>query len=98
MADESEGERQARLKAEVAALPRDVQEHLGRRLRAALQTPDARPSFLGDTNLPPEFERLVRRLEAGERGQRGQRQGYEAVKQAHKDLGDLGLGGGPGKR
>ena len=95
MADESEGERQARLKAEVAALPRDVQEHLGRRLRAALQTPDARPSFLGDTNLPPEFERLVRRLEAGERGQR---QGYEAVKQALKDLGDLGLGGGPGKR
>jgi hypothetical protein len=86
MADEGEGERRARLKEEVAALPREVQEHLGRRLRTALQAEDGKPSFLGDTNLPPEFERIVRRLEAGARGER---QGYEAVKRA---LGDLDFG------
>lgn len=62
-----------------AALPRDVQEHLGRRLRTALRLEEERPAFLGETNVPPQFEPLVRRLEAGERGER---QGYEAVKRA----------------
>ena len=66
-------------KRDGAGLSRDVQEHLGRRLRTALEVEQAKPAFLGDPSLPPEFERLVRRLEAGERGQR---QGYEAVKRA----------------
>ena len=61
------------------ALPRDVQEHLGRRLRTALQVEEKKPAFLGDTNVPPQFEPYLRRLEAGERGER---QGYEAVKRA----------------
>lgn len=71
-------------------LPRDVQEHLGRRLRTALRVEDEKPAFLGETNLPPQFEPLVRRLEAGERGER---QGYEAVKRALIDapLEDTGL-------
>lgn len=62
-----------------AGLPRDVQEHLGRRLRTELQIEAEKPSFLGDANLPPQFEPLVRKLEAG---QQGERQGYEAVKRA----------------
>jgi hypothetical protein len=61
------------------ALPRDVQEHLGRRLRTALRVEDEKPAFLGETNVPPQFEPLVRKLEASERGER---QGYEAVKRA----------------
>lgn len=66
-------------KRDGAALPREVQEHLGRRLRTALDIEPGQPAFLGDSNIPPELDGLVRRLEAGERGQR---QGYEAVKRA----------------
>ena len=62
-----------------AALPRDIQEQIGRRLRTELRQDDAKPSYLGETALPPQFEPLVRKLEASERGQR---QGYEAVKAA----------------
>lgn len=62
-----------------AGLPRDVQEHLGRRLRTQLKIEADTPTFLGETSVPPQFEPLVRRLEAGERGER---QGYEAVKRA----------------
>ena len=69
-------------KASGAALPRDVQEHLGRRLRKELQVEVEKPAFLGESSVPPQFEPLVRRLEAGERGER---QGYEAVKRAIVD-------------
>ncbi|MDB5592913.1 hypothetical protein [Enterovirga sp.] len=62
-----------------ATLPRDVQEHLGRRLRTQLRVEEAPPTFLGETSVPAQFEPLVRRLEAGERGER---QGYEAVRRA----------------
>ena len=75
----SDGKPDEDAKREGVALPREVQEHLGRRLRTALEIETAKPAFLGDASLPPEFDRLVRRLEAGERGQR---QGYEAVKRA----------------
>lgn len=60
-------------------LPRDVQEHLGRRLRTELHSEADKPSFLGESAVPPQFESLVRKLEAGEQGER---QGYEAVKRA----------------
>lgn len=60
-------------------LPREVQEHLGRRLRTALHVEADKPAFLGETSVPPELEPLVRRLEASERGER---QAYEAVKRA----------------
>ncbi len=65
-----------------AALPRDVQEALGRRLRTELRVEAEKPRFLGESSVPPQFEPLVRRLEAGERGER---QGYEAVKRAIVD-------------
>lgn len=62
-----------------AALPRDIQEHIGRRLRTELHVAEAKPTFLGETTVPAQFEPLVRKLESGERRQR---QGYEAVKAA----------------
>ena len=62
-----------------AALPREIQEHLGRRLRSELHTEADKPTFLGEPTVPPQFEPLVRKLEAGEGGER---QGYEAVKRA----------------
>ena len=68
------------------ALPREVQEHLGRQLRATLRTPEAAPAFLGDTALPPQFERHIRRLRIHERGVQ---RGYDAVRDA------LGLPDGP---
>ena len=66
-------------------LPRDVQEHLGRRLRSQLKVEEAKPAYLGETSVPPQFDSLVRRLEAGERGER---QGYEAVKAALDPVAD----------
>ena len=62
-----------------AALPRDIQEHIGRRLRSELHTEADKPTFLGEPSVPPQFEPLVRKLEASEGGER---QGYEAVKRA----------------
>ena len=62
-----------------SSLPRDIQEHLGRRLRTELHIEADKPAFLGESTVPPELETLVRKLEAGENGER---QGYEAVKRA----------------
>ena len=64
---------------EEAALTRDIQERIGQRLRSEFQVEAEKPTFLGESSVPPQFESLVRRLEAGERGER---QGYEAVKNA----------------
>lgn len=57
-------------------LPSDVQEHLGRRLRSTYTVEAAKPAFLGDTALPPQFERYVRQLENAERSSR---EGLKAV-------------------
>lgn len=62
-----------------SGLPRDIQEHLGRRLRTELHIEAEKPSFLGESTVPPQLESLVRKLEAGESTER---QGYEAVKRA----------------
>ena len=76
---EHDGDDAAGGRRDGAGLPRDVQEHLGRRLRTELRIETDAPTFLGESSVPPQFEPLVRRLEAGERGER---QGYEAVKRA----------------
>lgn len=68
-------------------LSRDVQEHLGRRLRTEFRVEAEKPAYLGESTVPPQFEPLVRRLEAGARGER---QGYEAVKRAIVDGQDDG--------
>lgn len=83
MPDEPEHPTDA-VQADGAGLPRDVQEHLGRRLRAALEVEAEKPAFLGDSNLPPRFEHLVRKLEAAETSER---QAYEAVRRALEEPG-----------
>ena len=50
-----------------APLPRPIQEHLGRQLRSVYNEATPKPAFLGDSDLPPQFERLIRRIETSER-------------------------------
>ena len=81
-----------------AALPRPIQELLGKQLRTtySAETPD-KPAYLGDPVLPIEFELLLQRLEASERQRyraMAHDQGVEAVERALRDL--LGDGGGQG--
>jgi hypothetical protein len=49
------------------ALPRPIQEHIGRQLRSAYNADAQRPAYLGDPAVPPQFERLIRRIELGEK-------------------------------
>jgi hypothetical protein len=62
-----------------APLPKPVQEHLGRQLRSAYNAKAERPAFLGDPAVPPQFERLIRRIEVSEKVREI---GVEAVRQA----------------
>lgn len=48
------------------ALPEDVREYLGRKLRSEFQLQGAKPAFLGDDNLPPQFSQLIRQIERRE--------------------------------
>lgn len=75
-------------------LPREVQEHLGRKLRTELRVDEGQPQFLGDTALPPKFDNLIRQIEAGEQGQR---QGFDAVRNALVAGMKRGRGGRDGK-
>lgn len=49
------------------ALAPEVREHLARKLRAEYEVQADKPAYLGDTALPPQFERYVRKLETRER-------------------------------
>jgi len=49
-----------------AALPRPVQEHLARQLRAAYVETQDKPAFLGDPALPPAFDDQLYALRSGE--------------------------------
>jgi hypothetical protein len=62
-------------------LPKNVQEHLGRQLRSTYNAKAERPTFLGDPAVPPQFERLIRRIEVSEKVREI---GVEAVRQALK--------------
>jgi hypothetical protein len=66
---------------EEAALPRPVQEHLARQLRAEYHRTEDKPAFLGDPVVPPAFDEHLQRLEAKEREIIGER-GLEAVEAA----------------
>ena len=61
------------------ALPKPIQEHLGRQLRSAYNAQAEKPAFLGDPVVPPQFERLIRRIEVSEKVREI---GVEAVRQA----------------
>jgi hypothetical protein len=60
-------------------LPKPIQEHLGRQLRSTYNAEADRPAFLGDPAIPPQFERLIRRIAIGEKVHEF---GVEAVRQA----------------
>jgi hypothetical protein len=62
-----------------SGLTRPVQEHLGQQLRTTYQVMDEKPAFLGDTNVPPELEASLQRLETREKIRH---QGLEAVRTA----------------
>jgi hypothetical protein len=66
------------------ALPRPVQEHLARQLRAEYHRTEDKPAFLGDPAVPAAFDEHLLRLEAKEREIIGER-GLEAVEAALLD-------------
>ena len=72
--------------ADEAVLPRDIQEHLGRQLRSALRDPSEKPAYLGDPGTPSQFDRLISRMESGERIHE---RAVQAVGKALDDLGGL---------
>lgn len=45
----------------------EIREHLARKLRAEYSLEADKPAFLGDTALPPQFERYVQKLRTIER-------------------------------
>jgi hypothetical protein len=67
-----------------AVLPRPVQEHLARQLRAEYHRTEDKPAFLGDPVVPPAFDEHLHRMEAKEREKIGER-GLEAVEAALLD-------------
>jgi hypothetical protein len=60
------------------ALPQEVREHLGRRLRSELRVEAEKPAFLGDDALPTKFAGLVRQIE---RREMSLQKGVEAIRQ-----------------
>ncbi|WP_187144492.1 hypothetical protein [Microvirga massiliensis] len=73
-----------------AALPRPVQEHLARQLRAAYHERQEKPAFLGDAALPREFDDYLYRLWSSETAHRRRRAGacgLAAVQAALKGVG-----------
>jgi len=81
--------RETRARSNVPPLPRSVQEHLGRELRADYFERGNRPQYLGDLALPLEFDPYLYRLEQKERAFRIMRireQGARAVTDALSDL------------
>jgi hypothetical protein len=68
-----------------AALPRPVQEHLARQLRAEYHRTEDKPAFLGDPAVPPVFDEPLRRLEEKHR-ERVHDRAVEAVEAALADV------------
>lgn len=78
-----------RTHSNVPPLPRSVQDHLGRELRAHCFEREDRPKYLGDPALPLEFDPYLYRPEQKERASRIVRireQGTLAVADALSDL------------
>jgi hypothetical protein len=68
-----------------APLPPPVQEHLAQQLRATYQVMAAKPAYLGDPVLPPEFDRHLTELDLRERTalrEKAHNLGVEAVEAA----------------
>lgn len=70
-------------------LPRPVQEHLGRKLRAQLYEVGEKPSYLGDPVIPREFDPLIEQLAKRDRARAADQAGlagYQAVAAALMDF------------
>ena len=83
-----------------SSLPRPLQEHLAQQLRSAYHELSDKPAFLGDPNLPVEFEYHLARLEAVERDrliEKIRSEGLEAVRAALEEIVARPLGGGPAR-
>ena len=65
-------------------IDKPVQERLGRELRVTYGAIEAKPAFLGDPALPPQFDEPVRRFQ---RAQKAHETGVAAVERALADLG-----------
>jgi len=75
-----------------SGLPRPVQEHLARQLRAVYGAEQGPPAFLGDPGLPVGFEEPLGKLIESERFRARQRAsacGLEAVRRALESSGGL---------
>ncbi|HYF56563.1 MAG TPA: hypothetical protein VEA41_20080 [Salinarimonas sp.] len=68
-----------RTKRTYAVLDAAARERLGRELRTALDADEAKPAFLGDPALPPDFDEPVRRLH---RARKAHETGVAAVERA----------------
>lgn len=91
MSDETE--RAARRGGNQPPLPRLVQEHLGRKLRAELYETGDKPQYLGDPAMPREFDPLIEEIVKKERARvsdRAQQAGYQAVASALKEFQEAG--------
>jgi hypothetical protein len=70
------------------ALPKSVQDHLGRELRTVLQEGQPSPAYLGDPGLPRAFDDALRRLALlgdGPDGRRARHEGLAAVEAALRE-------------
>ena len=68
-----------------STLPRPVQEHLARQLRAVYSAQQEPPAYLGDPGLPVGFDEPLHRLAASERSRERRRAdlcGLQAVGRA----------------
>jgi hypothetical protein len=71
--------------AEQGGLPPDVQEHLGRRLRAVYNEEADKPGFLGDAALPGTFEAPIEHLATRDKARRAALQAVERALQGPED-------------
>ncbi len=58
-----------------SVLPRPVQEHLARQLRATYYERQDKPAFVGDPALPPAFDEPLYRLRVHEHARESRRAG-----------------------
>jgi len=70
-------------------LPKPVQEHLGRTLRAQLHEAGEKPQYLGDPMVPREFDPIIEKIEMKDRARRTakiEEAGRQAVEAALTDF------------
>ncbi|MCB8823263.1 hypothetical protein [Microvirga rosea] len=83
------GDNSRKARSNQPPLPRQVQEHLGQKLRAQLYETTAKPRYLGDPAIPQEFDALLEKLDRRDRMRRSEQIAqiaHRAVEDALKGL------------